>query len=70
MPDLDKISTSYAEHQNLTERMSLRRCTRLTNATIENHAHLVTIHYMQYSFCRKHYLDRTPAKAAGITDRQ
>ena len=73
-PNLDKISTSYAERQNLTVRMSLRRFTRLTNAfskKLENHAHSVAIHYMHYNFCRKHKtLKMTPAMAAGVADRQ
>ena len=70
-PDLDKISTSYAERHNLTLRMSSRRFTRLTNAfsrKLENHAHAVALHCMHYNFCRKHKSlgGKTPAMAAGI----
>jgi hypothetical protein len=71
-PDPDHISTSFAERQNLTMRMSMRRFTRLTNAfskKVENHAHAVAIHFMYYNFGRKHKtLKTTPAIAAGITD--
>jgi hypothetical protein len=45
------ISTSYAERQNLTMRMLMRRFTRLTNAfskKVENHAHSVALFAMYY----------------------
>lgn len=72
-PAKELISTSYAERQNLTMRMSMRRFTRLTNAfskKIENHAHSVALHFMYYNFCRIHQtLKVTPAMEAGVTDR-
>ena len=72
-PDPDHISTSYAERQNLTMRMSMRRFTRLTNAfskKVENHAAAVSLHFMHYNFVRIHQtLKITPAMAAGVTDR-
>jgi len=72
-PDKKHISTSFAERQNLTMRMSIRRFTRLTNAfskKAENHAHAVSLHFMFYNFCRIHKSLRvTPAMAAGVTDR-
>jgi IS1 family transposase len=72
-PDPKKVSTSYAERQNLTMRMGMRRFTRLTNAfskKVENLAHAVSLHFMYYNFCRIHQTLRvTPAMEAGITDR-
>lgn len=72
-PDPAHVSTSYAERQNLTMRMSMRRFTRLTNAfskKVENHAHSVALHFMHYNFCRIHKtLKVTPAMAAGVTER-
>jgi hypothetical protein len=66
------ISTSYAERQNLTMRMSMRRFTRLTNAfskKVENLAHAVSLHFMYYNFGRIHKsLRLTPAMEAGISD--
>lgn len=72
-PDMEHISTSYVERQNLTMRMSMRRFTRLTNGfskKVENHAHAISLHYMYYNFCRIHQTLRvTPAMEAGVTDR-
>ncbi len=75
-PDPAKISTSYIERQNLTMRMGMRRCTRLTNAfskKVENFSHAVSLHYMHYNFARPHTTlanpyPRTPAMVAGVAD--
>jgi IS1 family transposase len=72
-PERKYISTSYAERQNLTMRMGMRRFTRLTNGfskKVENHAYHIALHYMHYNFCRIHKTLRvTPAMAAGVTNR-
>jgi IS1 family transposase len=71
-PDPKHVSTSFAERQNRTLRMSNRRFTRLTDAfskKLENHCHSIALHYMNYNFCRIHKTLRvTPAMAAGVTD--
>jgi hypothetical protein len=70
-PDAAHVSTSYAERQNLTMRMSIRRFTRLTNAfskKVDNHALSVALHYMNYNFCRIHKTLRVTL-AAGVTDK-
>ncbi len=71
-PERKYISTSYAERQNLTMRMSMRRFTRLTNAfskMLENLAHAVSLHFMFYNCGRIHKSLRvTPAMEAGGTD--
>lgn len=53
-PDPAHISTSCAERQNLTMRMSMRRFARLTNgfSKVENHAAAVALHFMHYNFAR------------------
>lgn len=72
-PDMDHVSTSYVERQNLTMRMGMRRFTRLTNAfskKLENHIAAISLHFMHYNFVRIHKtLRMTPAMAAGVTDR-
>ena len=72
-PDINHVSTSFVERQNLTIRMHMRRFTRLTNGfskKVENHAYAVALHMMYYNFVRIHKTLRvTPAVAAGVTDR-
>ncbi len=71
-PDPSYINTSYAERQNLTMRMSMRRFTRLTNGfskKLENHAHALALYFVWYNFMRVHKTLRvTPAMAAGLAD--
>lgn len=72
-PDMDKVSTSFVERQNLTMRMHMRRFTRLTNGfskKIESHANAIALHFAYYNFVRIHKtLRMTPAMAAGVTDK-
>ena len=69
----EALSTSFAERQNLTMRMHMRRFTRLTNAfskKVENHVHSLALFTTYYNFVRVHKtLRMSPAMAAGVSDR-
>ena len=71
-PQVERISTSYVERNNLTMRMQMRRFTRLTNGfskKLENLKAAVALHFAHYNFCRIHSSLRvTPAMEAGITN--
>lgn len=78
-PKDEDVSTSFAERQNLTMRMNIRRLTRLTNGfskKLDNHIHAMALYFQYYNFCRKHEtltraargVHTTPAMAAGVTD--
>ena len=72
-PDMEMVSTSYVERQNLTVRMSVRRFTRLTNAfskKLRNHVYAQALYFVWYNFCRPHKTlrDATPAMAAGLEE--
>lgn len=72
-PDIEHVSTSYVERQNLNMRMGMLRFTRLTNAfpkKLESHYHALSLYFMFYNFVRIHKsLKQTPAMAAGLSDR-
>jgi IS1 family transposase len=72
-PDPTHISTSFAERQNLTMRMQMRRFARLTNAfskKFENHCHALALYFFWYNWTRQHKSLRvSPAMAAGLTDK-
>lgn len=71
-PDPKLVNTSFAERQNLTMRMAMRRFTRLTNGfskKFENHCHALALYFVWYNFCRVHKtLGVTPAMAAGVVE--
>jgi IS1 family transposase len=72
-PDPKHISTSFAERQNLTMRMQMRRFTRLTNAfskKFENHMHMVALYTVWYNFVKQHKTlsGLSPAMASGLSD--
>ena len=66
-PDMDYVSTSYAERQNLNIRMKNRRFTRLTNAfskKAQNLAYSIALDFMHHNFVRKHQTLKTTLRAA------
>ncbi len=69
-PDPALVNTSFAERQNLTMRMAMRRFTRLTNAfskKFENHCHALALYFFWYNWVRNHKtLGVTPAMAGGL----
>jgi IS1 family transposase len=71
-PNMDFVSTSIVERQNLTMRMNIRRFTRLTNGyskKMENHKAAIALHFMYYNFARIHHAHRVaPAMEAGLSD--
>ena len=72
-PDPKHISTSFAERQNLTMRMQMRRFTRLTNAfskKFENHMHMVALYTVWYNFVKQHKTLKglSPAMASGLSE--
>ena len=78
-PNMDLVSTSFAERQNLNTRQNCRRFTRLTNAfskKAENHSYAVALNFFVHNFMWVHStltkaagVKTTPAMAAGLTDR-
>lgn len=71
--DIKTICTSHVERQNLNMRLFNRRMTRLTlgySKKLRNLRYAVAIQIAFHNFCRKHgTLGKTPAMAAGLTDR-
>ena len=64
-PEKAHVSASYAERQNLTMRMQMRRFTRLTNAfskKVENHAHMVALYTVWYNSLARHQTLRCPRR--------
>jgi hypothetical protein len=68
-PDPRHVSTSYAERQNLTMRMQMRRFTRLTDAfskKFENHMHMVAL----YGLVQLHEAAKEPKGAFACNGRR
>jgi IS1 family transposase len=78
--DAAHLSSSNSARAHLTMRMNMRRFIRQPTALskkLENHMYAVSLHLMNYNFCRPHAaltkaargIHTTPAIAAGVTDR-
>ncbi|HSY10273.1 MAG TPA: hypothetical protein VK840_05095, partial [Candidatus Dormibacteraeota bacterium] len=71
--DLTMATTCHAERTNLSVRTFSRCFTRSTigySKTVENLRHAVAMFVCHFNFCRKHSAHgKTPAQAAGLTDR-
>jgi IS1 family transposase len=72
-PEMNLATNCYAERMNLTVRLFNRRFTRKTlgySKKLENLRHSVAILVAHFNFCRVHSAhDRTPAQAAGLTEK-
>lgn len=72
-PDLEAVSTSFAERRNLAMRVGMHRFTQLTDAfskKLTNHLHMLSLYFVHYNFVRVHKTLRvTPAMAAGVDGR-
>jgi hypothetical protein len=70
-PDKDRISTSFVERANLTNRLFNRRFTRLTlgfSKKIEYLQHSINLVVFAYNFVKVHQsIKQTPAMAAKLT---
>jgi hypothetical protein len=67
-PNAHSTSTSYAERQNLTMRMQMRRFTRLTNAfskKFDNHCQALALYFVRYNFVKVHKTLRMSPAMAG-----
>ncbi len=69
--EMEGVSNSFVERQNLTMRSHMKRYARETNAhskTLRYHVAAVNLYFLWYNWCRIHSTIRcTPAMEAGLT---